>query len=65
MEMSDQEKIDIKNTINGKISGNYDELETLLKNLTTEKEAATDHGRFKRIDKAINKVRTKMNVLKA
>jgi len=65
MEMSDQEKIDMKNAINGKVSGNYDELEILLKNLTTEKEAATDHGRFKRIDKAIDKVRTKMYVLKA
>lgn len=65
MEMSDQEKTDIKNAMDGKLSDNYADLEILLKNLTTEKEVATDHGRFKRIDKTIDKVRMRMNRLKA
>ena len=63
--MTDQETLDIKNAINGKLSDNYDDLEIVLKNLTTEKETATSHGSFKRIDKAIEKVRMKMNRLKA
>ena len=63
--MTDQETLDMKNAINGKLSDNYDDLEIVLKNLTTEKEAATNHGSFKRVDKAIAQVRMKMNKLKA
>lgn len=63
--MTDQETLDMNNAIDGKLSDNYDDLEIVLKNLTTEKEATTNHGRFKRVDKAIEKVRMKMNRLKA
>jgi len=63
--MTDQEKKELNSAINGNFSDNYDELEIVLTNLRTAKEAATDHGRFKRIDNAIEKVRTKMHAMKA
>ena len=65
MELSDQEKLDVKNALNGKFTDNYDDLEMLLENLTAEKTKASDHGKFKRIDNAIGKLRNKMNRLKA
>jgi len=63
--MTDQETLDMDNAIDGKLSDNYDDLEIILKNLITEKEATTNHGRFKRVDKAVDQVRIKMNKLKA
>jgi len=63
--MSDQEKQDVNNAINGKLSDDYNDLEVVLNNLNAEKATVKDHGRYKRIDKAISKVRTKMNTLKA
>ncbi|PHR59600.1 MAG: hypothetical protein COA44_01270 [Arcobacter sp.] len=62
--MTDQENLDVKNAIDGKLSDTYDELEIVLKNLISEKEAAGDHGTFKRIDKTVDKVRIKMHRLK-
>ena len=64
MEMSDQEKLDVKNAMDGKLSDDYNNLEIVLQNLTAEKSTAKDHGRYKRIDKAIGKVQMKMNALK-
>jgi len=61
--MTEQEKLDIKNAIDGKLSDDLADLEVLLKNLSTEKAAASDHGRFKRIDKAMEKVQMKMRRL--
>ncbi|MDQ7066717.1 MAG: hypothetical protein Q9M40_01235 [Sulfurimonas sp.] len=63
MEMSEQAQLDVKNAINGKISDNYDELKVVLENLSIKKAAATDHGSFKQIDKAMGKVQLKMNRL--
>jgi hypothetical protein len=65
MEMSEEDKLAIKNALNGKLSDDYNELEKLLENLTTEKATTTNHGTFKRIDGAMSKVRMKMNKLKA
>lgn len=62
--MSAEAKIAIKNALNGKLSDDYNDLEKLLENLTAEKATATNHGTFKRIDGAIDKVRIKMNKLK-
>lgn len=64
MEMSDEEKLEMKNALDGKLSDDYNELEKLLENLTTAKDAATNHGTFKRIDGAMSKVRVKMSKLK-
>jgi len=62
--MSPEEKIEMKNALNGKFSDDYNDLEKLLEILTSEKAAATNHGTFKRIDGAISKLRMKMNKLK-
>ena len=62
--MSPEEKLAIKNALNGKLSDDYEDLEKLFENLTAEKAATTNHGTFKRIDGAISKVRSKMNKLK-
>jgi len=65
MELSEQAKLDVKNALNGNFTDNYDDLEILLENLTAEKAKASGHGSFKRIDNAIEKLRTKMHRLKA
>lgn len=64
MEMSPEAKTAIKNALNGVLSDDYNELETLLQNLAAEKAATTNHGTFKRIDGVISKVQSKMNRLK-
>jgi len=63
--MTDQEKKDVEHAIDGKFSGELSELETVLANLALAKEAATNHGRFKRIDIAMDKIRMKINRLKS
>lgn len=65
MELSDEAKLDVKNALNSKFPDNYDDLVILLENLKAEKEMATNHGKFKRIDNAMGKVQMKMNRLKA
>jgi len=62
--MSPEEKLEMKNALNGKLSDDYNELEKLLVNLTAEKDATSNHGTYKRIDGAISKVQMKMNRLK-
>ena len=65
MELSAEEKQAIKDAMNGKLSDDYNELEKLLENLSTEKEATTNHGTFKRLDTAMSKVRSKMSKIQA
>ena len=61
MELSEQAQLDVKNALNGKLSDNYDELKIVLENLSIRKAAATDHGSYKQVDKAMGKVQLKMN----
>ncbi|HIC44150.1 MAG TPA: hypothetical protein EYO73_07625 [Sulfurimonas sp.] len=63
--MTEQETLDVKNAIDGKLSDTYEELEATLALLEIAKKAATDHGRFKRVDMAADKVKVKMSTLKA
>lgn len=65
MEMSEQEQLDMKNAMNGKLGDNYDELEKVLENLTIKKSNTTDHGTFKFIEKTMNKIQSKMRAIKA
>jgi len=63
MEMSPEDKLEMKNALDGKLSDDYKTLEKVLEHLTTAKEAASNHGTFKRIDGAMSKVRVKMSRL--
>ncbi|MDF1881388.1 hypothetical protein JHD50_08765 [Sulfurimonas sp. MAG313] len=62
--MTEQETLDVKNAIDGKLSDNLEELEAILVLLEMAKKAATDHGRFKRVDMAADKVKVKISRLK-
>ena len=63
MEISEEAKLDMKNALNGKLSDNYDDLKIVLDNLTIKKAGVTDHGSFKQIDKAIDKIKFRMKKL--
>lgn len=65
MEMTPQEELTMKDALKGKLSDNYEDLEKVLANLTAKKENASDHGSYKFIEKAMNKVESKMRALKA
>lgn len=64
MEMSPQEELDMKNALKGKFSDNYDDLEKVMQNLTIKKSNTTDHGTYKFIEKAMNKIHSRMRDLK-
>lgn len=65
MEMSPQDELDMKNALKGKISDNYEELEKVLGNLAIKKSNTKDHGTYKFIEKAMNKIHFKMIAIKA
>ncbi len=65
MEMTPQEELAMKDALKGKLSDNYEDLEKVLVHLANKKENASDHGSYKFIEKAMNKVESKMRALKA
>ena len=65
MEMSPQEQLDMKNAMNGKLSDNYDDLVKVLENLTIKKSTTTNHGTYKFIEKAMNKIHSKLRAIQA
>lgn len=64
MEMTPQDELDMKNAMNGKLSDNYDDLVKVLENLTIKKANTTNHGTFKFVEKAMNKIHSKMRAIK-
>ena len=65
MALTEQEELNMKNAMRGKLSDNYDDLEKVLENLSTKMKNTSDHGTYKFIEKAIQKIDSKMRTLKA